>query len=123
VALCICICWHLRTVGRDVAHIPHVNRCGTIQLGLRAEKSSGGVMMDNAHQLTNRAPSTARCLMAYDFSNDLTVILRRCDLLIDLLRGNAEAAKHLGLIQQAAHHMTDRIADPCELARGRPTIT
>jgi hypothetical protein len=79
-------------------------------------------MMNNPNQLTKRVPGTERCLMACDFSNDLTVILRRCDLLIDLLRGNAEAGKHLGLIQQAAHHMTGRIADPCELARSRPTI-
>jgi len=56
--------------------------------------------------------------MAHDFSNDLTAILRRCDVLIDLLRGNGEAGKHLRLIRQAADHMTSRIIDPCELARG-----
>ena len=120
--LLLLYCWYLRTVGRDVAHIPHVNRCGTIQLVLRAEKSSGGVVMDNAHELTKRVPSTERCLMAYDFNDDLTVILRRCDLLIDLLGSNAEAAKHLRLIQQAAHHMTSRIADPCQFAQGRSTM-
>jgi hypothetical protein len=33
------------------------------------------------------------------------------------LRSNAEAGKHLRLIQQAAHHMTGRIVDPCQLAQ------
>jgi len=79
-------------------------------------------VVENPEQMTKRVPSTERCLMAHDFGNDLTVILRRCDLLIDLLGSNAEAAEQLRLIQQAAHHMTDRIADPCELAQGRPTI-
>jgi len=74
--------------------------------------------MNDPNQLTKRAPSSERCRMAHDFNNDLTVILRRCDLLLDLLGGNAEAVKHLRLIQQAAHHMTTRIVDPCELAQG-----
>jgi hypothetical protein len=56
--------------------------------------------------------------MAHDFNNDLTVILRRCDLLLDLFGENAEAGKHLRLIRQAADHMTSRIVDPCEIARG-----
>lgn len=78
--------------------------------------------MDNSHQLINRLPSLERCRMAHDFSNDLTVILRRCDLLINLLRSNAEAGKQLRLIQQAAHHMTGRIVDPCQLAQELSTV-
>jgi hypothetical protein len=74
--------------------------------------------MDNPNQVTERVPSSERCRMAHDFNNDLTVILRRCNLLLDLLGDNAEAGKHLRLIQQAAHHMAGRIVDPCEIARG-----
>ena len=74
--------------------------------------------MDNPSQLTKRVPSSERCRMAHDFNNDLAVILRRCDLLLDILDGNAEAGKHLRLIQQAAHHMLGGIVDPCEIARG-----
>ena len=35
--------------------------------------------MDNPSQQTKRVPRSQRCRMAHDFSNDLTVILRRCD--------------------------------------------
>ena len=78
--------------------------------------------MENPKQLTERAPSLERCWMAHDFDNDLTVIVRRCDLLTDLLHSNAEAREHLRLIQQAADHMTSRIADPCQFAQGPSTI-
>jgi hypothetical protein len=75
-------------------------------------------VMENPNQVTKRIPSSERCRIAHDFNNDLTIILRRCDLLLDLLGSNGEAGKHLRLIQQAADNMTSRIIDTCELARG-----
>jgi len=33
---------------------------------------------------------------------------------------NAEARKHLRLIQEAARHMTDRIVDPCHVHKSDP---
>ena len=59
-------------------------------------------------------------MLAHDFSNDLAVIFRRCDVLFNLLSNNAEARKHLRLIQEAAGNMTDRIVDPCHLHRSDP---
>jgi hypothetical protein len=40
--------------------------------------------MDNPSQLIKRVPRSEGCRMAHDFNNDLTDILRRCDLLIGL---------------------------------------
>jgi hypothetical protein len=54
---------------------------------------------------------------AHEFSNDLAVILRQCDVLIELSVGNPETRKHLRLIRQAALHMTDRIEDPRQFAQ------
>lgn len=48
---------------------------------------------------------------AHEFSNDLTVIIHQCDVLVELSDGNPEAGKHLRLIRQAVLHMTDRIED------------
>ena len=78
-------------------------------------------MMDYPYQLAKRGPSSDSCRLVHDFSNDLAVILRRCDLLIGVLGSNAEATKHLRLIQEAARHMTDRIVDPCQLVQDRLT--
>lgn len=54
---------------------------------------------------------------AHEFSNDLAVILRQCDVLIELSAGDRETRKHLRLIRQAALHMTDRIDDPRQFAQ------
>jgi len=78
--------------------------------------------MENPKQLTKRVSNSETCWMAHDFNNDLTVIVRRCDLLTDLLGSNGEATEHLRLIQQAADHVTSRIADPCQFAQGPSTI-
>jgi hypothetical protein len=84
------------------------------QLGSEGEKEVGAAM--DMHQVgdyvLSRMQNSESCLLVHDLNNDLTVLLGRCEMLGDLV--NAEAMKHLRLIQEAAHHMTDRIADrPC----------
>lgn len=77
--------------------------------------------MNNFYQLTKRAPpSSEKYVLAHDFSNDLAVIFRQCDVLLNVLSSNAEASKHLRLIQEAARHMTDRIVYPCHLHKSDP---
>lgn len=46
--------------------------------------------------------------MVHELSNDLSVIIRRCELLGSLVK-EPELAKHLHLIREAAHHMADTI--------------
>jgi hypothetical protein len=82
--------------------------------------NASGDVMSNSYQLTKCAPSSEKYVLAHDFSNDLAVILRQCDVLLNPLRGNAEARKRLRLIQEAARHMTDRIVDPCHLHESDP---
>jgi hypothetical protein len=62
-------------------------------------------MINNPYQLPMQEFGADNCLL-HEFSNDLTVILRQCDLLIELLASNSEAGKHLRLVRQAAIHMT-----------------
>lgn len=47
--------------------------------------------------------------MAHELSNDLRVILKRCEMLGSLVK-EPEMAKHLHLIREAAEHMADTIA-------------
>jgi hypothetical protein len=68
----------------------------------------------------NQSPGGERCLLAHDLINDLSVILGRCELLDELMAENADFAKHLRMLQEAATHMLNRIAErPCELASRR----
>lgn len=86
-----------------------------LQLGSAGEKVLA--MINNPYQLPMQEFGADNCLLAHEFSNDLTVILRQCDLLIELLASNSEAGKHLRLVRQAAIHMTERIVDPCQFAQ------
>lgn len=58
--------------------------------------------------------------VAHELSNDLCVILKRCELLESLVK-DPEMAKHLHLIREAAHHMADTIAQASMSARLRTT--
>lgn len=60
------------------------------------------------------------CLLAHDLTNNLSVILGRCQLLEEVLRGNVEAEKHLRLIVEETRRMAERIASrPCHLGEGQ----
>jgi len=73
--------------------------------------------MEKSKKSYTRAPFTERCLLAHDLNNDLNVILGRCELLGEFLQKDSEASKHLRLIQEAAYHMANRIAErPCHVA-------
>jgi signal transduction histidine kinase len=58
--------------------------------------------------------------VAHELSNDLCVIIKRCELLESLVK-DPEMAKHLHLIREAAHHMADTIAQASMSARLRTT--
>jgi signal transduction histidine kinase len=73
---------------------------------------------------TKKSPGGERCLLAHDLINDLSVILGRCELLSELKTENADVARHLQMVQQAAKHMFTKIAErPCLLASGRAETT
>ena len=68
----------------------------------------------------NQSPGGERCLLAHDLINDLSVILGRCELLGELMAENADVVKNLRMLQEAATHMLNRIAErPCELPSRR----
>lgn len=76
--------------------------------------------MDSAYQLPNRVDSSKLCPLAHDLNNNISVILGRCELLGDVLQGNAAAKKHLRLIVEEARQMAARIAErPCQMAEER----
>ena len=63
--------------------------------------------------MERRQPGSERCMSAYDLSNDLRVILKRCALLEQRVL-DIESIKHLNFIRAAAEHMTQTIASgPC----------
>ena len=73
-------------------------------------------MNENLHDIatehtTGRVLSAEGHRLAHDLYNDLNVILGHCSLLSDHLSDNSDEAKHLHLIQEAARHMTNRIAE------------
>jgi nitrogen-specific signal transduction histidine kinase len=70
--------------------------------------------------LENRADSAVLCRLAHDLTNNLSVILGRCQLLEEVLRGNVEAEKHLRLIIEETRRMAERIATrPCNFSDGQ----
>ena len=60
--------------------------------------------------------------MVHEISNDLSVIIRHCEMLGNLVK-EPEMAKHLHLIREAALHMDDTIARTSMSARSRTTGT
>jgi len=72
--------------------------------------------------MVKRQPGSVRCISAYDLSNDLRVILKRCALLERRIF-DVESMKHLNFIRAAAEHMSDTIADgPCGHAEERVQV-
>jgi signal transduction histidine kinase len=70
--------------------------------------------------LIKKSPGGERCLLAHDLINDLSVILGRCELLSELKTENADVAKHLQMLQEAAQHMLTKISErPCLLTTRR----
>jgi His Kinase A (phospho-acceptor) domain len=54
-----------------------------------------------------------RCLVGHDLNNDLNVVLGRCELLKEHLRGDPKAEEHLQALAEAARRMAARVADAC----------
>jgi hypothetical protein len=72
---------------------------------------------------SKKSPGGERCLLAHDLINDLSVILGRCELLGELMAENADVAKHLHMLQEAANHMLSKVAErPCLLASGTSSV-
>jgi signal transduction histidine kinase len=67
-----------------------------------------------------RPPISEPGVVAHELSNDLSVIIRRCEMLGRLVK-EPEMAKHLHLIREAAHHMADTIARASTSAGTRAT--
>jgi len=69
--------------------------------------------------MAKRQPGSERCMLSYDLSNDLRVIMKRCALLEQRIF-DLESIKHLNFIRAAAEHMTQTIAaGPCGHAEDR----
>jgi hypothetical protein len=65
-----------------------------------------------------RKPTSERCILSHDLNNSLYVILVRCELQLQCLDLQSEAAAHARLIQEAARDMAHRIAGtPCPFCR------
>ncbi len=58
-----------------------------------------------------RPVASERCLLAHDLNNNLSLILGRCHLQLEVLDPQSEAAMHARLIQEAAQHMARRMAE------------
>lgn len=56
-----------------------------------------------------RHPIAEQWVEAHELSNDLSVIIRRCEVLGNLIE-RPEVAKHVNLIREAAQHMAETIA-------------
>jgi hypothetical protein len=69
--------------------------------------------------MQKQSPAPERFLLSHELSNDLRVVLKRCDMLEALIT-DPEMSKHLNLIRAAAEHMVDRIAqDPAKIVSQR----
>ena len=72
--------------------------------------------------LETRSPMSEHWVEAHDLNNDLSVILRRCEVL-ENLNVRPEVAKHVNLIREAAHHMAETINRTSMSGRPRTTRT
>ena len=74
---------------------------------LKTGEKGGCAMFDR------RLDSEGRCLIGHDLNNDLNVVLGRCELLKDHLRGDPKAEEHLQAVAEAARRMAARVAEAC----------
>jgi hypothetical protein len=57
------------------------------------------------------------CILAHDLVNNLSVIVGRCDLMLDAGQSDEQRAKHLSEIRDTAKLMADKLTHhQCQLA-------
>jgi len=77
----------------------------------RSEDAKLGIfrVQINDRSIGQPVVSAPQCMLIHDLNNHLGVVIGRCQLLVDYVSRDVEAARHLSLILETAHKMAERI--------------